>query len=136
MFFVSRNYGTAIGYYYDVERACPRNWSKEVSNSVLFRKQYFENCRLNVGVHLYSSGRIEREFSSVNSRAGLAYPFEGRSSRGLRQHSGVSTRFRYGPAPGRSTRIKNRSEIGPGFVLAGQKPSRSVRPTTSTFRAG
>ncbi|TGZ32109.1 hypothetical protein DBV15_01072 [Temnothorax longispinosus] len=79
---------------------------------------------------------IKREFSSVNLRPGLAYPFEERSSRGLRQHSGVSTRFRRSSTSGWSGRIKNRSEIGPGFVLAGQKPSRPVRPTTSKFRAG
>ncbi|KYN04305.1 hypothetical protein ALC62_05071 [Cyphomyrmex costatus] len=34
------------------------NRTSEVSNSILFCKQYFENCRLNVGVHLYL--RIER----------------------------------------------------------------------------
>ncbi|EGI62600.1 hypothetical protein G5I_09074 [Acromyrmex echinatior] len=49
---------------------------------------------LNVGVHPYSREGIERWFFSINSRPGLAYPFEERSSRGLRQHSGVSTRFR------------------------------------------
>ncbi|KYN11303.1 hypothetical protein ALC57_16514 [Trachymyrmex cornetzi] len=49
---------------------------------------------LNVGVYPYSREGIERWFFSINSRLGLAYPFEERSSRGLRQHSGVSTRFR------------------------------------------
>lgn len=84
----------------------------------------------------YSNARIKRKFFSVNSRPGLAYPFEERSNRGLRQHSGVSTRFRHGSVSGRPARIKNRSEIGPGFVLAGQNHlDLSGRPLRSSAQA-
>ncbi|KYN42097.1 hypothetical protein ALC56_03235 [Trachymyrmex septentrionalis] len=70
-------------------------------NIVAILRAYFllKNKLLNVGVHPYASEGIER-FFSINSKPGLAYPFEERSSWGLRQHSGVSTRFRCGSVPG------------------------------------
>ncbi|KYQ59254.1 hypothetical protein ALC60_01840 [Trachymyrmex zeteki] len=61
---------------------------------------YFASNILRIVKYGYSSvlsllhERIERQFFSINSRPDLAYPFEERSSWGLRQHSGVSTRFR------------------------------------------
>ncbi|KYM84472.1 hypothetical protein ALC53_05258 [Atta colombica] len=65
-------------------------------NIIAILRAYFllKNKLLNVGVHPYSREGIERWFFSINLRPSLAYPFEERSSRGLRQHSGVSTRFR------------------------------------------
>lgn len=87
----SRNYKFYKASITRALRKRSRNLPKDELNSVLFRKRYFGDCCLNVDILV-----LERESSRVNSNPGFAYPFEKRPNLGLRQHSGVSTRFRRG----------------------------------------
>lgn len=77
----------------------------------------FRNCRL----RLICSVTGDSTHAQSTSEALRDY---------IRQHSGVSTRFRRFHSPEETgLGIKNRSEIGPGFVLAGQKEHLSTCQT-------